>query len=338
MSLKQALYLASYYGGADRLASLAFSARGAIVMFHRVVERASHDAFHPNRELEVTPSVLRAIIRSLRGNGFEIVPIGEVPERLATRTRQPFACLTFDDGYRDNLRLALPVCAEMQAPFTVYLTSGLMDRSATIWWEDLAALVRRERRIEMRLAEGERSFPATSVKEKAKAYAELSHHFERAMPQERESCVTQMMERYRVDGMSTVDRLAMTWDEARELAKHPLVTIGAHTVTHPSLASIAAENASGEIAASRSRIEKELGREVKHFAYPYGGRENATDREFAMCEELGFETAVTTRFGLIQNGTDVPLHALPRVTSNSFDDERTMRVKLSGLPALFSSH
>jgi hypothetical protein len=32
------------------------------------------------------------------------------------------------------------------------------------------------------------------------------------------------------------------------------------------------------------------------------------------------------------------LHALPRVTSNSFDDERTVRVKLSGLPALLSSH
>jgi hypothetical protein len=92
------------------------------------------------------------------------------------------------------------------------------------------------------------------------------------------------------------------------------------------------------MARCRSRIESELNQRVLHFAYPYGGQGNAGGREFALCKELGFATAVTTRFGVIEAGKQPDIHALPRVPSNSFDDERTMQVKLSGLPALLSSH
>jgi peptidoglycan/xylan/chitin deacetylase (PgdA/CDA1 family) len=338
MSLKRTIYLASYYGGADRLARLASPTRGAIVMFHRVLDRDPTGDFQPNRELAVTQAVLRSIIRGLRAAGFEIIPLDAVAGRIKTSNAPPFACLTFDDGYRDNLTLALPVCAEMKAPMTVYLTTGFMDRTATIWWLDLEALVASQPTITMTLSGEERTFETSTSKEKIKAYGEIAHHFERATISERESCLNQMAERYGIDGQANTRALTLSWDEARQLAQHPLVTIGAHTVSHPTLASLDQEQARREMAESRARIETELKRPVAHFAYPYGGQGNATEREFSLAKELGYETAVTTRFGVIQNGKEPQLHALPRVTSNSFDDERTVRVKLSGLPALLSSH
>lgn len=338
MSLKRALYLASYYGQADRLVRMASRPRGAILMFHRVVAKLGTSGFEPNRELEVTPEVLGEIIHGLRANGFEIVSLDDVPHRLEDKKSKPFACLTFDDGYRDNLELALPVCANLQAPFTVYLTTGFMEASSTIWWLDLEALVRAQSAITMTLGDQERAFATATPKEKSKAYAELSHHFERANAAEREACVQQMARRYNVDGIANTRSLMMSWEEARQLAGHPLVTIGAHSITHPTLASLTPAQSRYEIAESRAIIEERLNRKIDHFAYPYGGPSNAGDREFAICKELGFATAVTTRFGLIGDSNPPPRHALPRVTSNSFDDQRTVRVKLSGLPALLSSH
>lgn len=338
MSLKRALYLASYYGQADRLVRMASRPRGAILMFHRVVPKLGTSGFEPNRELEVTPDVLGEIIRGLRANGFEIVSLDDVPHRLDDKNGKPFACLTFDDGYRDNLELALPVCATLQAPFTVYLTTGFMDATSTIWWLDLEALVRTQTAVTLSLNGDDRTFATATPKEKSKAYAELSHHFERANAAEREACVQQMAQRYSVDGIASTRALMMSWDEARQLAGHPLVTIGAHSITHPTLASLTAAQSRHEIAQSRTIIEERLNRKIDHFAYPYGGPSNAGDREFAICKELGFATAVTTRFGLISEGSTPQRHALPRVTSNSFDDQRTVRVKLSGLPALLSSH
>jgi hypothetical protein len=47
------------------------------------------------------------------------------------------------------------------------------------------------------------------------------------------------------------------------------------------------------------RLEDELGRSCRHFSYPYGCEVSAGEREFAICREFGFATAVTTRKGLL---------------------------------------
>ena len=38
--------------------------------------------------------------------------------------RRRFVCLTFDDGYRDNLRYALPILKKYDAPFTIYIPTS----------------------------------------------------------------------------------------------------------------------------------------------------------------------------------------------------------------------
>ena len=62
----------------------------------------------------------------------------------------------------------------------------------------------------------------------------------------------------------------MSWDELRELAQDPLVTIGAHTKSHFALAKLPEADTRAEIADSVARIERELGRPCRHFSYPYG--------------------------------------------------------------------
>ena len=53
------------------------------------------------------------------------------------------------------------------------------------------------------------------------------------------------------------------------------------------------------MAVSRARIEEALQRPVVHLAYPYGDRDAAGEREFALAHAAGFKTAVTTRPGMI---------------------------------------
>jgi peptidoglycan/xylan/chitin deacetylase (PgdA/CDA1 family) len=64
------------------------------------------------------------------------------------------------------------------------------------------------------------------------------------------------------------DELAtMTWDELRRLDG---VAIGAHTRTHPHLRTLGDAELADELRTARARIEAELGRECRAFAYPYG--------------------------------------------------------------------
>src|ERR1700704_2428965 len=66
--------------------------------------------FAPNRLLEITPEFLDVVLTELRREGFDIIPLDAVPDRLRPGPRaRPFAALTFDDGYRDNVEHAWPV-------------------------------------------------------------------------------------------------------------------------------------------------------------------------------------------------------------------------------------
>ena len=91
----------------------------------------------------------------------------------------------------------------------------------------------------------------------------------------------------------------MTWEEIAELARDPLVTIGAHTVNHVMLKKTADRVARSEMEMSRAVIEAAIGMRPQHLAYPVGDRTSAGPREFAIAAELGFKTAVTTRPGVL---------------------------------------
>ena len=82
---------------------------GAILTLHHV-RPPRRDAFQPNRLLEVTPQFLEAVIVRLRRAGIDLVSLDEMHRRLTAGERsRRFACLTFDDGYRDNLEHAYPI-------------------------------------------------------------------------------------------------------------------------------------------------------------------------------------------------------------------------------------
>ena len=81
-----------------------------------------------------------------------------------------------------------------------------------------------------------------------------------------------------------------------------LVDFGAHTLNHVCLSDIDLDTARKEISESKAIIEKNLGAEVKHFAYPYG---LLNEQVVKLVKEAGFESACTTRSGFNNKSTDM---------------------------------
>ncbi|NMD08429.1 MAG: polysaccharide deacetylase family protein, partial [Phyllobacteriaceae bacterium] len=99
------------------------------------------------------------------------------------------------------------------------------------------------------------------------------------------------------------------------------------------LARLPEDEARHEIADSGKRLAQELGRPVRHFAFPYGNIGHAGPREFALARSSGYATAVTTRLGTVDEGHADHLHALPRVmVSGKYQEPRWLKVLASGLP------
>ena len=92
-----------------------------------------------------------------------------------------------------------------------------------------------------------------------------------------------------MDVSGLCSELAMSWDEIRQLAHDPLVTIGAHTRRHIPLGQLSYAEARVEIVESCARVAREIGRPCRHFSFPEG---DAGPREFELAREAGLSTGV----------------------------------------------
>jgi peptidoglycan/xylan/chitin deacetylase (PgdA/CDA1 family) len=274
---------ALYFSGAHHLLRPLLSGVGAIFMLHHV-RPAREAAFQPNRHLEVTPEFLRATLCHLRSRDIDIVSMDELHERLVQgRFDRRFAAFTFDDGYRDNLDYALPVLREFDAPLAVYVASDFADGTGRLWWTALEAVIAKAEQIDVSIGNSELRLDATTPAAKQAAFDRL-HDWLRALPGEHDLKreIEALCTTYDVDMEALCRSLCLSWAEVKTFAADPLVTIGAHSVSHCNLAKQAEDIAAQEMAASRARIERVLERPVLHLAYPYGDREAAAEREFAL--------------------------------------------------------
>ena len=323
---------ALYFTGAHHLLRPIFAGAGAIFMLHHVRPRREAE-FRPNGHLEVAPDFLRAMLAHLRSRGVDIIPMDEVHRRLTERDfLRHFACFTLDDGYRDNRDFALPVMREFDAPLTVYVTSDFAEGTGRLWWTALEMVIAKVSSIDLRIGDVDTRLDASSPAAKQAAFNRV-HDWLRSLPGEHDVQreMATLCARHGVDQTAICRDLCMSWDELKRFADDPLVTIGAHTVTHCSLARQTEETARQELAIGRARIEDVLQRPVIHLAYPYGDKIAAGRREFALARAAGYKTAVTTRPGMVFPESAGHLTALPRVSLNgNYQDTRLLPVLTSG--------
>lgn len=320
--------------GAHRLAESYTRGLGAILMFHRVRPRLEQ-SFEPNRPLEITAPFLDALLRHLRGRGHEIVALDEAMAALRSGVprARPFAVLTFDDGYRDLVEHALPVLERHNAPFTAYVTSGFAEGSARMWWVELEEAIRRLDHIDVIAGDTRFIHPCRTAAEKSQAFAGLYWLLREGGEDDLLRVAKSLCSAAGVEPRRLTTNLCLDWGGLEALARHELATIGAHTLTHPRLAKLDVGAAMREMRDGRQAIEQALGVDVRHFCYPVGDPSSAGRREFELAKELKFDSAVTTRPGMIFSAHRDHMHALPRLSVNGrYQSLDAIDVLLSGAP------
>jgi peptidoglycan/xylan/chitin deacetylase (PgdA/CDA1 family) len=305
---------------------------GAILTLHHV-RPARPGMFQPNRLLEVTPGFLEDVIVRLRRADVDLVSLDEMRRRLVERVFwRRFVCFTFDDGYRDNRQYAYPILTRHGVPFAIYIPTSFPDRLGELWWLALEAVIAQNDRVALVVDNEDRHLECRTTQEKYQAFNTI-YWWLRGLESEEalRRVVRDLCRRYRIDMAAFCADLCMTWGELGELARDPLVTIGAHTVNHVMLKKVPDEEARSELKMGAAVIEAALGARPRHLAYPVGDPTSAGPREFLLAQEAGFATATTTRPGVLFPEHRHWLTALPRITLNGeFQRLRYVSVLLSG--------
>jgi peptidoglycan/xylan/chitin deacetylase (PgdA/CDA1 family) len=285
------------------LASALSGGRLLVLIFHRVLERPD-----PLRGGEVDAATFRWQMEQLRRH-FKVLPLDEAISGLSEGSLpRRAACITFDDGYADNVTLALPILQDLGLPATFFIATGFLDGGRM--WNDTVIEAIRGATGELDLADlGLKRYVLGSDDERRAAVADVLGSIKYRALEDRESVAAAIAER---SGVSLPDGLMMNSRDVAVLANAGM-TIGGHTVNHPILKNLSLEQARAEILDGKARLEQLAGKPVTVFAYPNGKPgEDYERREVELLRDCGFAGAVTTAWGVGSIGGD--LFQLPRFT------------------------
>jgi peptidoglycan/xylan/chitin deacetylase (PgdA/CDA1 family) len=315
----------------SRLFKPIYAGKGQILMLHRVTSTLPRRV--PGQAgLEITPGKLKEIIQFFAAMNYDFISPDQLPAYLdQPRRKNKFVLFTFDDGYRDNLEVAYPIFKQHDIPFTVYVAASFPERKAVLWWYLLDDLILSHEHLQIQIDGEEKQFDCSTLDGKRYTSQYLRRRIKYADMSEYETIIHSVFGPYSLDLHQKTDNLALTWNEIVDLSKDPLVTIGSHSMNHYTLKNLPEETALDEILRSKHIIQKHISKPVEHFAYPYGERNEAGEREFRLVKECGFKTAVTTRFNNVFSGYRHYLERLPRYDLPSFHTTAQLLQAINGL-------
>ena len=311
----------AHRSGISRAIAQRYRGRGVIFMLHSVVD---DDAYYPEAMLRCPVGRLDWILRWLSAQDIDLVSLDEAIARLNEPRSAPFAAFTCDDGYADNFTHALPVMERHNAPFAVFVTTGMMTGEIDAWWFGLSRLI--ATRDSIALAGKRFGCSDRTAKTRTFRAVESMIHADYALLPE----VKRLIAANGIDCHALAAQEGLNRDQLRKLASHPLVTIGGHTTTHPNLAQKTASEVESEMRDNRVFLEGIVQAPIRHFAYPFGNAEACGPREAKIAAAAGFCSAVTTRRGSLFPQHLGHLHELPREPLTYEETPSSLRCKVDG--------
>ena len=312
-----------------------FRKKAMILVYHRVAE-ADVDPW----ALNVSPANFAQQLAVLKTIGDPV----SLQQLAAAKSDSDLpdrpVCVTFDDGYADNLLAAKPALVRFGVPGTVFVTPGYLGVRDNLWWDELTKLVldpasrKQEISFELRGSRyaysfmGEPGGPDANMKWRAwepipgprqAAYLAI-HTLLSPLPDDAREEVMQQIREGAAPYAGRQQHRCLTAEEVRELAEGDLVEIGAHTLTHPVLSSLSAERQEEEIAGSKRWLESLTGKTITSFAYPYGKKNHYTAQTVSTVQAQGFACACSNFGGLVTKISN--RFALPRFQPMDWDGDQ----------------
>lgn len=257
-----------------------------ILMYHKITSGSDPLG------LTISPDLFARQLQYLTEQ-YTIISLAEAVYRLESGAiDRDFVVITFDDGYRDNYSVAYPILQRFKAPATIFVTVDAVE-SGTFGWHRFDSAILGTKRSELDLSgSGLGRYDLTGRRKRERAVVELHRALKKLPDAKRQAVIAQVLAEHGDPG--AVERSMLCWDEVREMQGSGLVTIGAHTLSHPILTRIPHDSALAEIRDGKSRLEQETGAPVEFFAYPNGGRDDFDEEIVAMVKACGYRAACST--------------------------------------------
>ncbi len=294
----------------------------AVLMYHRII-----DSNYNFWKLNVSPRTFEEHIRYISQN-YKVLRLEEEWSNIV-EADQKYVVVTFDDGYADNYRYALPILEKYHVPATIFVSTDLIDTDEMYWWDELEKIFLIDK-YRGEFVFGGVSYKISDANDSRDVCVRIRNLIKDMDPAERRGNLADLRSLLGLEQPETSELRCVNTPELERMARSPYVTIGGHTKSHLSMGSFHSENLLRlEIEESLGILEEKTGKKIKVFAYPYGGPKDRCDLADKMIADCGIKKSMLVRNGNIS--VDDGTYNLPRhMVFEGEDMEKKIR-KIWGL-------
>ena len=234
---------------------------------------------------------------------FRIVSLEELISNVSINNVDRIIALTFDDALRNIYKYIYPILLKHRIPATIFVCPGLVEEQKWLW--------NNEARVRLQYINEKSNDIFKNVFNMHGSSVEgIIENMKIMQFAERENIGSKIL-KYSASYFPTEGQKylydVMSWYELNNMDLK-LITVGSHTIHHPSLFSLDEKQIEYEIRDSKYLLENKLKCNIDYFCYPYG-HQNKIMREIV---RKYYKGAVSTVNGLIAPDDD--LYNLKRIS------------------------
>ena len=222
-------------------------------------------------------------------------------EELVNTKNDKRVVLTFDDGFEDNYTNVLPIIQAYDIPALFFIATETIHTQRETWCNELIRIILEGYAYpnDFRFCENGKMklFPTETVEQRIALYRYFRNIMLGLNMEERDDIFDLLKAWADTDRYParTTHRM-MSREQIRDLSSKENISIGCHTVTHPSLGLLTVEQQRYEILQSQNTLEEIIDKKVDQFAYPFGGINDYNITTMNILESLNFKRAYSTTF------------------------------------------
>jgi len=265
---------------------------------------------------------------------FRVVSLGEAIDRMSRPIEEPspptpMAVVTFDDGYKGNRSVLLPIIQSMRIPITIFIASKALHDQTLYWYDRLINKCNGNHFLVVDLTYlslGKYRINAVRGSENWRQIERLLTDLKTLEPNTREKVVDDIIGDARFSQQHDAYQVApLAIRELRELSECPLITIGAHSHCHNLLTQLSDSDIESSVKTSKQVLESWSDRPVRYFAYPNGTYNNTVIR---IVQASGFQCGLSTVPKPWEKRES--LFTIPRLGIGRYDSFDYFKAKISG--------
>jgi len=270
-----------------------------VLLYHRIV-----DADFDPQQLCVSPNNFKEQLTYLK-KIYKFLTIEQFNNHLIDKKPFPKNSLviTFDDGYADNLKNAIPILEELKLQAIFYIATKNLNTNLLFWWDELDLLFRWEDKMDKAVLSA--LFKTTDTKNIKELYDHYLSMLKRSHDiRQRDAHLNSVRKLRTISETEKEQYVCMSFNELKQLASSKAAVIGAHTLEHLSLWCLNEEEQRKEIGVSVAKLKELLKIPIDYFAYPYGEKRDYNEKTMEICEKLNLKHAAANFGGYMNSESD----------------------------------